>query len=782
MLDGDIDTEWIESMNTYVTLFDNAACYCCFKAIKLTETHFSVMDDNKVLTLASNERIPLTPSMRMVFEISHLRNASPATVSRAGILYLNESDVGWTPFKESWIEARNDIRERQALERLFDGYVHRILDHMHANHSHIIDISDMCMINSLCNLLDGLITEETCPPGKTDNTIYEMYFIFACVWAFGGALSSEGTGAMNQRERFSTFWRRNFTNVKFPDNDTVFDYFIDDTDRQFKPWDTLVKSYEHDPELEFNEIIVNTEETTQVAFIMDKLMNRQKPVLLVGTAGTGKTSLVKSKLQTLNPEDVLYSTINFNSMTDSMTLQTIMEQSIEKKAGRRYGPPGRKKLVFFIDDLNMPNPDKYDTQSAICLIRQHMDHGFWYDRSKMTQKDVTNVQYVAAMNPKSGSFTVDARLQRHFCILACNFPTPVDLTRIYVQILAAHLTPFDQSVRNICGQIVKASIALQHEVSSTFLPNAIKFHYNFNLREISNLFQGLCLSQSQYYTAPVDMIRLWFHESYRVFSDRMVDADDITEFTKKICKIADENFEGIKSEQVLPKDEPLLFTSFMEPPPTLTSQSNSSGEPAYLQTSYSRLREYLERKLEEYNSENSVMDLVLFTQAVEHICRIARIISNPRGSALLVGVGGSGKQSLARLASYIIGYETFQITVTSSYSMNDFKTALVTLYKNCGQKGDNYSFILTDSQIVHEKMLVYINDFLSSGYIPELFDPEEKEQIIQAMTNEVKNAGKDHTNQKVCYHISFLFMLRAHAANNFTLYTFRWCGSTFSEK
>ena len=64
MLDGDIDPMWIESLNT-------------------------VMDDNKILTLASNERIPLLPEMKLVFEIANLRYATPATVSRAGILYIN---------------------------------------------------------------------------------------------------------------------------------------------------------------------------------------------------------------------------------------------------------------------------------------------------------------------------------------------------------------------------------------------------------------------------------------------------------------------------------------------------------------------------------------------------------------------------------------------------------------------------------------------------------------------------------------------------------------------
>ena len=65
---------------------------------------------------------------------------------------------------------------------------------------------------------------------------------------------------------------------------------------------------------------------------------------------------------------------------------------------------------------------------------------------------------------------------------------------------------------------------------------------------------------------------------------------------------------------------------------------------------YEQLRKTLNDKLAEYNESNAVMDLVLFQQAMEHICRITRIISLPRGNAMLVGVGGSGKQSLARYA------------------------------------------------------------------------------------------------------------------------------------
>ena len=103
VLDGDIDPMWIESLNT-------------------------VMDDNKILTLASNERIALTPEMRLIFEISNLRTATPATVSRAGILYINPGDLGWNPYVTSWIETREIQSEKANLTILFDKYIPTLQD------------------------------------------------------------------------------------------------------------------------------------------------------------------------------------------------------------------------------------------------------------------------------------------------------------------------------------------------------------------------------------------------------------------------------------------------------------------------------------------------------------------------------------------------------------------------------------------------------------------------------------------------------------------------------
>ena len=155
----------------------------------------------------------------------------------------------------------------------------------------------------------------------------------------------------------------------------------------------------------------------------------------------------------------------------------------------------------------------------------------------------------------------------------------------------------------------------------------------------------------------------------------------------------------------------------------------------------------LTEKLNEHNEANATMDLVLFNQAMEHISRIARIIEVPRGNALLVGVGGSGKQSLAKLAAFICGYEVFQISVTGSYGVTEFKADLLALYTRTGVKGIPVMFLLTDSHIVNERFLVYVNDLLSSGFIPDLMTAEERDNCCNAVRNELKATGAVDTNE-----------------------------------
>ena len=101
-------------------------------------------------------------------------------------------------------------------------------------------------------------------------------------------------------------------------------------------------------------VLVHTQETIRVRYFMDLLMVNRRPIMLVGSAGTGKTVLVGDKFAAMDPDNVMVTNVPFNYYTTSAMLQGVLDKPLEKKAGRNFGPPGTKKLVYFIDDMNMP--------------------------------------------------------------------------------------------------------------------------------------------------------------------------------------------------------------------------------------------------------------------------------------------------------------------------------------------------------------------------------------------------------------------------------------------
>lgn len=149
-----------------------------------------------------------------------------------------------------------------------------------------------------------------------------------------------------------------------------------------------------------------------------------------------------------------------------------------------------------------------------------------------------------------------------------------------------------------------------------------------------------------------------------------------------------------------------------------------------------KVKEKLEYFLSEYNDEKKAMDLVLFTDALEHLTRIHRVIRFPKGSALLVGYGGSGKQSLTRLATYVAGFDIFRLSLTRTYGVDDFKEDLRGLYKVVVKAPKVFMF--TDSDITDEGFLELINNILTIGMVPSLFPEEDKDNLCSPLDSEIR--------------------------------------------
>lgn len=144
-------------------------------------------------------------------------------------------------------------------------------------------------------------------------------------------------------------------------------------------------------ETPFYKILVPTVDTLRIGFVCRELMKANKHVLLVGDSGVGKSMIVQETVSKM-PAGMMVSAINFSAQTSSKRLQQIIEGRVEKRMKDVFGPPGGKRMVLLIDDLNMPAKDTFGSQPPLELLRHWLDYGFWYDRNKQTIKHIKDIQ------------------------------------------------------------------------------------------------------------------------------------------------------------------------------------------------------------------------------------------------------------------------------------------------------------------------------------------------------------------------------------------------------
>ena len=155
-----------------------------------------------------------------------------------------------------------------------------------------------------------------------------------------------------------------------------------------------------------------------------------------------------------------------------------------------------------------------------------------------------------------------------------------------------------------------------------------------------------------------DFLRLWVHECRRQFADRLINDEDTGWFDKLLHKQLDDHF-GTHWDDIDIGDR-LFFGDYMVPgaDPRIYEEVRKLDE----------LIPTIEEYLGEYNQDTKTpMKLVMFMDAVEHVSRVSRVIRQPQGNALLLGVGGSGRQSLTRLATFMAEYTLYQVEIAKGY-------------------------------------------------------------------------------------------------------------------
>eukprot|EP01029_Cantina_marsupialis_P005814 TRINITY_DN1630_c1_g1_i3.p1 TRINITY_DN1630_c1_g1~~TRINITY_DN1630_c1_g1_i3.p1 ORF type:complete len:437 (+),score=147.22 TRINITY_DN1630_c1_g1_i3:208-1518(+) len=242
IFDGPVDALWIENMNT-------------------------VLDDNKTLCLANGERIKLPSTLHMMFEVNDLAVASPATVSRCGMVYMEQVHVGLLPLVESWaIGPMKEQISEEDMETLLTWLrkdVLKMLDYVRNKCKEVIVSRDCNLVASLLRLLAVMLSPKhnITPDGEKTKAIMPLMYAWCMAWSFGGNIND------NSRGHFDDFIKDTLRD-RLPSNiregkSSLFDYIVNTENCTMEPWTDHIDEFVYNPETPYFSLLVPTVDTTR---------------------------------------------------------------------------------------------------------------------------------------------------------------------------------------------------------------------------------------------------------------------------------------------------------------------------------------------------------------------------------------------------------------------------------------------------------------------------------------------------------------------------------------
>ncbi|XP_062507706.1 dynein axonemal heavy chain 3-like [Corticium candelabrum] len=744
LFDGPVDAVWIENMNT-------------------------VLDDNKKLCLMSGEIIQMSNKMNLMFEPADLEQASPATVSRCGMIYMEPHQLGWKPLMESWLQTlptQLNEEHHTMIKDLFDWLIQPCLDFIRHQCKLFVETSPLHLVNQMMNLYSSLMGEirtsgnegyDQVSLGQI-NTWLQSLFLFSIIWSLGSMITGDG------RQKFDSFFRTLISGTDkvhpkpkpvklnkshvFPEKGSVYDFYYQKTSSTWMEWMNLIEkaNLTIPPTAKASELIIPTVDTARQTFFLNTFLPMEVPLLFVGFTGTGKSAITNSYLVELPKDRYTPNCINFSARTTASQTQDIVMSKLDRRRKGVYGPPMNKKCIVFVDDLNMPAKEIYGAQPPIELLRQWLDHGHWYDKKDTSKLELIDVLFVSAMGPPGGGRNdITGRLTRHLNVIGIESFDDLTMNKIFTSITDWHFSKgFDSSFSRLGKILVQATMSLYKSAVANFLPTPSKSHYLFNLRDFARIIRGVLLVPASAMTENDKLIRLWVHEVYRVFYDRLIDDLDrraffemIKETLQQMFKMnIDRLFQHLRSDGAICDDDmrSLFFGNYINP----TVDQKVYDEV----TDLTKLTEVMEYYLDEYNQVSKTpMSLVMFRFAIEHISRISRVLQQDNGHLLLVGMGGSGRQSATKLAAFMNDFDLFQIEITKNYTSTEWRDDIKKMLLKAGVAKPTV-FLFSDNQIKEESFVEDINMILNTGDVPNLFPPDEKAEIIEKMQVAARNEGR----------------------------------------
>ena len=705
IFDCDVDPIWCENLN-------------------------SVLDDNKTLTLPNGERIVLHDNIKLIFEVPHLEHATPATVSRNGILYFDTELIPIGDIVVKYVNILvNKLQDTALLASLLEA-VPVICDiyNKSIHLSHVMDYKLHFYLNSFINYYHGAYVSNN--GTNTSYILVKSLFYASC-------------GDVDEIGDYLTIFNNLVCSIY---SGCVYTTML--VNEQVVPISSLLSdTISINPN---SNAIIPTIDTIRNESLVVDLLHANSGFILCGPAGSGKTMSLSGALKKQSKYAVC--SLNFSSDTSvNSIIYTLKQQCdlVKTPTGMLLIPKMGKILVLFCDEINLVQPDDYGTQLALSFIWQLITNKCYYDMLELVK--IQNIIIIGACNPPSysGRIPIDHRLLRLLPVVYVGYPSKESLIRIYTNYCDAILrnSPCATNINNITLYMVNCYLECK-----TVFPSSKQSHYIYSPRELSRWIKGIQYYVKQQENAVVmsDLVPLLVYEGHRLFHDRLVDLNEQEQCVSILINMLSQC--GLQMTHITD----MCYSSWMSK--------------AYIATPIDQLHAFLQQRLKTFNLEESNSHLYLTNQSISHLSRIDRILKQPNGHGLLFGMSASGRKSLAHFACWLNGIQVEILSVYNGYSIDAFDTLLRSLMKTILLHNKPVCLIIDDTMIIEPAFIERMNTLLANSEIPGLFDVDEYTQLVQQCQDIINKSNleidvADWIIQQITQHMHVLFTMQFSPTN-----------------
>lgn len=534
---------------------------------------------------------------------------------------------------------------------------------------------------------------------------------------------------------------------------------------------------------------VPSRDSLRYQYVLECLITNQVSTVVVGPACSGRSALLKNTLFGVVfdfTKQLVTDHVTMSSHCDATRFKENIERLLEWRPSKLTGerklrPHLESKLICYVEDLHLGWTDQHGDQPAVEAIRDYLTDKAWLSSRKRRWREIEDVTIFACMAANAPETArVSRRVLHRFNLVTLDEPDTETVharLKTYAEQVAV---AWPSSIQLYASSISGALVDLCRRVFEHLKPTPMKAHYAFCWRDAGKVLMGMQMIEPNSLKRQVDVMKLFYHECFRNFGDRLLMAHDRRWFTQALEEVCRKHFfvvdqleafalalagrskadpgaqaqdagsspthaQSSGGEEIDPRRKDQFLWPIRDPEQLFYSRWNQEVEGFYMEVeNLDEIGKIIAANLDRYNDSNerARVDLILFNKLNREMLKILRVLSAPNGHLVNVAMKGFGMSSVLKLATFAAGHQLRELDVCEGLTAEEWHDELKRAVLACGEEGKQVTLYVDEYKMLRPEMYQDLECLLKNFVASEVVGKPDIQAALVALYQQLEAERK----------------------------------------